>query len=160
MSRTRLVTAFVLMALLALFAVGCAGSQPAEDTTATQPVTEAPPALEGTSWNCIEFKVNDAPITVPADAPITADFSTDGKLSGSSGVNTYNTTYETDGGGITISAEIATTMMAGPEDAMMRETDYLTVLPTAVSYQIDDKNGQLVLFGPADNTIARYTPVD
>ena len=159
MNRTRLIATFVLAALVALALVGCGSSEPT-DAGGTQPVAEPGGTLEGTSWNCIEFKVNDAPQTVPADAPITAEFSAEGALSGSAGVNTYNTTYETDGGGITISDQIATTMMAGPEDAMARESAYLTVLPTAVSYQIDDKSGELVLFGPADNTIARYTPVD
>lgn len=166
MSRMRLIAVLVVVALVAVFAAGCTSTtepptaeQPSTGAGATQPAGEPSGMIEG-SWNCIEFKVNDTPITVPAEAPITAEFSADGKLSGNAGVNTYNTTYKADGGGITIAGEIATTQMAGPEDAMQRETDYLTVLPTAVSYQIDSKSGQLVLFGPADNTIARYTPAD
>ena len=153
-----------LVAALIFVLVGCS---PAEEPTTTdsgaggtQPAGQEAVPLEGTSWNCIEFKVNDAPVTVPADAPITAQFGADGTLSGSSGVNTYSTGYTTSGTGITIDSAIVTTKMAGPEDAMARETSYLTVLPTAVSYQVDDKNGQLVLFGPADNTIARYTPAE
>lgn len=159
MSRTKLIGVFVLVALAATVLVGCGSSEPT-DAGSTQPVAEPGGTLEGTSWNCIQFKVNDASITVPAETPITAQFSADGALSGSGGVNTYNTTYETDGGSITIGDQIATTMMAGEEDAMNREADYLAVLPTAVSYQIDGSSGELVLFGPADNTIARYTPAE
>jgi heat shock protein HslJ len=150
MGRTRLIAAIVLFAFGALFLGGCSSE-------ATQ--EPAPVKLEGTSWNCIEIKVNDAPVTVPADTPITAEFGTDGTLSGNSGVNNYSTTYETDDAGkLTVSGEIVSTKMAGPEDAMARESAYLTALATVQSYQVDDKNGQLVLFGPAENTVARYEP--
>lgn len=154
MGKTRLFATVALVAVAGLLLGGC--GSPSAEKPAEESVN-----IKGTSWNCIEIKVNDAPVTVPADTPITAEFGTDGTLSGNSGVNTYNTTYETDGvSTLTISGAIATTKMAGPDDAMAREEAYLTALATVQSYQVDDKNGQLVLFGPAQNTVARYTPAE
>jgi len=78
-------------------------------------------------------------------------------MGGSSGVNTYSTMYSVEGEAISLTGEIATTKKAGPEDAMAQETNYLTSLPTATSFKIQP-NGDLVLFGPAKNMIARYHP--
>lgn len=114
--------------------------------------------LVGTTWNCYEFAVGATPQPVLSTAPITAEFAADGTLSGSAGVNTYNTGYKTEGESIEIDEQIATTMMAGPDDAMRQETDYLTTLPTAATFSL--KGDELVLFGPAQNMIARYRPAE
>ena len=100
-----------------------------------------------------------APQTVPEDTPITAEFAADGTLSGKSGVNTYNTKYVTDGENMTIGPEIASTKMAGPEEAMNLETNYLTTLPTTTTYNITG-DGDLVLLGSAGSAIARYRPAE
>jgi len=136
--------------------MGCATSQPSE--SATTPTKDPGGTLEGTSWTCMTYTVGGTPQTVPVESTITAEFSAEGELTGNAGVNSYSTTFETDGGNLTIGDEIVTTKMAGPESVMKQESDYLTTLKTVESYQIDDKNGQLVLFGPAQNNIARYTP--
>lgn len=134
----------MLVGLLALAA--CSGETP-------------PPDLAGTSWTALTYTVGGTPQTVLADFPITAEFSADGKLSGNSGVNTYSTTYKQDGASLTVDEAIATTKMAGPDEAMKQESDYLTTLKTVESFLIDEKNGgQLVLMGPAQNPIARYNP--
>jgi heat shock protein HslJ len=142
--------------MVALLAVGgCASpTEPAEE--GEQP-TEAL-ELVGTKWNCYEFKVSGMPVPVLESAPITAEFAEDGTLSGSSGVNTYTTTYEIDGESMTISGEIATTMMTGPEDAMNQESNYLLTLPTVQSFNM--MNDELILLGPSDSLIARYRPAE
>jgi len=152
--RKLIIAAIVVLAFVLL--VGCNAAEPSED--AAQPVPDPGGALEGTSWNCMTFNVGGTPRPVPADIPITAEFGADGTLSGNASVNTYSTTYKADGGNLTIDPNIVTTKMAGSDEAMKQESDYLTTLVTVASYQIDDKNGQLVLFGPAQNTVARYEP--
>jgi heat shock protein HslJ len=151
----------MLIALLLLVG-GC--SQPAEPAgESTVPAGSGQPdqadKLVGVTWNCFEFKVAGAPQTVPADTPITAEFAADGALSGKSAVNTYNTTYTTDGDGMTIGPEIASTKMAGPEEAMNLESNYLTTLPTTVRYNILN-SGELVLLDAADSAVARYRPAE
>ena len=148
MRRNHIAVAILIASLLLLG--GC--SQPAEP--ASEPAATADQLVD-VAWNCYEFKVSGAPQTVPETPPITAEFKADGTLSGSSGVNTYSTTYTTDGDKITISDKIVSTMMAGPEEDMMRETDYLVTLPTAVSFNITN-DGDLVLLGPAGSAVARY----
>jgi heat shock protein HslJ len=158
------VTVRTLLALTLLLPIlvlaGCTGSEPPAEEGTPPAATEPAVTLEDTSWKAVNFAVGGSPQPVLADAPITAEFGADGTLSGSAGVNTYTTSYETDGGNITIGEEIATTMMAGSEEAMTQESNYLTTLPTAQTFEIDKDSGQLVLFGPAQNTIARYDPTE
>ncbi len=149
--------AIVVSLMFAVMALaGCTTpAQPSEDTAKP---AEAAVDLAGTSWKCLSFSVADAPAEDPlATNPITAEFSADGKLTGSAGVNTYSTTYETDGDNITIGEQIISTKMAGPQEAMDLESDYLLTLPKAVKFTVND-NGQLALMDSAGNTIARYEP--
>jgi len=154
----RVVATSILMVSL-LMVGGC--SKPAEPAQPADQAEPAAPAAEATgvvgSWSCYEFAVAGSPQTVLSSAPITAEFAADGNLGGSAGVNNYSTMYSVQGEAISLTGEIITTKMAGPEDAMKQETDYLTTLPTATSFKIQP-NGDLVLFGPAKNMIARYHP--
>lgn len=94
-------------------------------------------SLEGTSWTATG--VNNGQGAVESNAlteTVTADFGAGGALSGLSGCNNYNATYEvTDDGGITISA-IATTRKACDDAAMTLETQYLAALEAAATYTI------------------------
>lgn len=147
-----------LLLALALVAGCSSGETPAEEPAAEETTQEAV-SLEGTSWNCISFNAGGVPSEVPTDAPITAEFN-DGTMSGNATINSYSTSYETDGGNITLGSEITTTKMAGPDDKMRQESDYLTALGTVKTFKIDEKSGQLVLFGAAQNTVARYNPAE
>lgn len=147
-----------LLLALALVAGCTTGAEtPAEEGSAPEETQEAV-SLEGTSWTCIQFNPGGVPRDVPAEAPITAEFA-DGMMTGNATVNSYSTSYETDGGNITLGSEITTTKMAGPDDQMVQEADYLTALGTVKSFKIQD-NGQLVLFGAGQNTVARYNPAE
>ena len=67
---------------------------------------------------------------------LTAKFSADGSLSGFSGCNQYNGSYQTSGtDGVTIT-NIATTRRACDETAMTLETQYTTALGTVATYEI------------------------
>jgi hypothetical protein len=67
---------------------------------------------------------------------VTARFE-DGILSGSSGCNTYSTTYELDGSSLTIGPDIAGTAVACPAAETAVETAYLEQITAVSSYTID-----------------------
>lgn len=96
-------------------------------------------ALTGTTWYCTGYNTGTGAVTsLVLESTITAIFADDGTLSGSSGVNTYSTRYETRPmGGISIS-EIAVTEMAGPPELMAQEAAYLAALVKAGHYKIAD----------------------
>lgn len=73
---------------------------------------------------------------------ITINFS-EGRLAGRGGVNNYSASYELEGDKLTVSPQIITTMMAGPEEAMDKEAEYLSDLAKAEKVEIID--GKLVI---------------
>ena len=93
--------------------------------------------LAGTSWVTIFYNNGkQAVVSVALGTEITANFGADGKLSGSSGCNTYAAAYETSGPTIKI-GPAASTMMACEQAVMDQETQYLAALSTAATYRID-----------------------
>lgn len=66
--------------------------------------------------------------------PITLNFAED-RISGKSGVNNYSAGYELDGKRLSISPQIISTMMAGPEEVMQQESEYLSNLSQADSVE-------------------------
>jgi heat shock protein HslJ len=89
-------------------------------------------------WTATMIRTPDAVSSVLAGTEITAEFSDDGKLTGSSGCNTYSATYETDGAKITISAAGGTEMACDtPDGVMEQEQAYLSALPLAASYRVE-----------------------
>ena len=102
--------------------------------SATEPV-----ALRGTKWFCTGFNNGkEAVVGLVAGSEITAEFSEEGELSGSAGVNTYNTTFTTSGETeISISEPIATTLRAAADPAVEeQEAAYLAALPKAGYYRV------------------------
>lgn len=102
-------------------------------------------SLDGTQWRLTGWTLSSLD---PADFTITARFY-DGNISGNSGVNTYN-------GGVTIGSAgafsvgtLATTLMAGSDDAMRAEGAYMTLLAEAKSYKVGD--GTLTLYDGVAN---------
>ena len=65
------------------------------------------------------------------------------KIRGTSGVNKYLAVYVLEGNKLTISPQIITTMMAGPEDAINKESEYLTDLSKAEKIEYID--GKLII---------------
>jgi heat shock protein HslJ len=99
--------------------------------------------LASTSWIVTGYNNGkQAVVSVQAGAELTANFGTDGRLSGSSGCNTYNASYTTDGNKITI-GPAATTMMACEQAVMDQEQQYLAALSTAATYRIDGSKLEL-----------------
>jgi heat shock protein HslJ len=108
-------------------------------------VTEAPPQnrLAGTSWQA-QALVDPATQSVSPILPgttVTMSFSADGKVSGSSGCNTYTSTYVVDGSKLTMTAPIGTKVLCSePAGIMEQEAAFLTLLPKVGAYAIDGAN--------------------
>ena len=131
MTRTSNALASILLFALSLIAlVGCSrGDSP----------------LDGTQWKLSEWTLSSLS---PADFTITAEFA-DGKISGSSGVNSYSGPYELGSQNGFAVGPLAGTQMAGPEPAMRAEGAYLTLLGQARSYKLAE--GRLTLFDEGGN---------
>lgn len=101
-------------------------------------------SLDGTSWRLVGWSVSSLD---PQAFTITAEFA-DGRIGGTSAVNTYGGEYTTGSGGSFAVGEIAQTLMAGPEEDMRAEAAYHELLRNAASYRRDattltlfDENG-------------------
>jgi len=111
------------------------------NTTVTPVSTSTPVTTLKTivgSWQLASLS-DDSGGTTPvlATAPITAQFTNVGNLSGSSGCNKYVTSYTVTGLSISVSP-ISTTKMACAPDVMAQESAYLTLL---------QKSGRFTLYG-------------
>ena len=133
--RPRLTATIVTLALLAalLAAAGCGGSGGGQ------------PTLNGTSWRLSGWSLSSLD---PNAFTITAAFA-DGKISGTSAVNTYDGPYTEGPGDAFAVGDLVSTMMAGPEPDMRAEQAYLTLLAQAKSYML--KGGGLTLFDENGN---------
>lgn len=121
--RPRLSATFVTLALsVALLAVAGCGSSGGEA-----------PTLEGTAWGLTGWTLSSLD---PNDFTITAKLA-DGKISGSSAVNSYSGAYTAGPGDSFSVGDLASTMMAGPEPDMRAEAAYLKLLSEAKSYELD-----------------------
>jgi heat shock protein HslJ len=69
----------------------------------------------------------------------------EGRLAGNAGVNNYSAAYEVEDGRISVSPQIITTMMAGPEEAMDQESQYLKDLATAEKVEAEDEGVVITL---------------
>jgi heat shock protein HslJ len=131
MLRRSMILASVAIAVLSLLvAVGCSGGGS---------------ALDGTQWKLTGWTLSSLD---PANFTITVQFA-DGKISGNSGVNTYGGEVKVGPGEAFAVGTIATTLMAGPDDAMRAETAYMTLLNQAKSYKM--AGGTLTLYDEGGN---------
>lgn len=89
---------------------------------------------------------------------ITAVFSEDGTVAGSSGCNNYSTSYAVDGDQIEFGEPVASTMMACQEPIMEQERAYLDALSNTTRFDIVDD--ELVLYDAGGGELARFTAVD
>jgi len=84
-----------------------------------------------------------------AGTGISAQFSSDGKVSGSAGCNRYSGTYTVSGNSITISSSMATTMMMCEQPVMDQESAYLKALADAKTFEV---KGDILTLAAADKT--------
>jgi len=126
----RLTTLLMTLALITIALTGC--------LPASNP-------LEGTEWRLAAWSVSSSD---PSAFTITVAFA-DGQLSGSGGVNRYGGTYQAGPGDRFSVSPLTATLMGGPEPAMRAESNYLTLLNQATSYQVS--GSRLTLFDANGN---------
>ena len=121
-------------------------------------LVELAPLLVGLSgaWSLLSYNNGrQAMVSILNDTEITALFE-DGRLRGHSGCNRYTTTYQTDGGLVSIPPPVGTRMLCQePEGLMDQETRYLELLPSATTYLIRDGR-HLELFDSEGSRILQY----
>lgn len=135
------VVVVVVLVFACLIVAGCSGAAK-QPTLATD--------LEG-SWVVESFGGVDELRPSAEGVTTTLDLKA-GTASGNGGVNSYSTTYQTPEAGSLTFAEVATTSMAGEEDAMNQETGFFTALGMTERYEID-AGGKLVLSDESENTL-------
>ena len=138
MKRTKplAIVAAVLVALVALLS-GCGGGDKAPN---------APTMLAG-SWKLVTLNGAAADSTVPSS--LTMD---EGKANGNAGINQFNGSYDSPSDGVLTFGALATTMMAGPDNAMKQEQAFLKALADTKKFTTED--GGLVLMDGSDAKLA------
>jgi heat shock protein HslJ len=100
--------------------------------------------LGGTSWLVTSSNNGkQAVVSTVIETKLTANFGTDGKLSGSAGCNNYMASYEVSGKSIKIGAIAATRKMCIKADVMEQEQQFLKALETVATYQFDGNRLEL-----------------
>ena len=95
-----------------------------------------PASLPGTSWTVIGYNNGKEAVTGPsAEATPTLVFGTDGTVSGFGGVNNFNGPFESTEKTVKI-GPLAATMMAGPQELMDQETQYLAALENSTVWAL------------------------
>jgi heat shock protein HslJ len=128
--------AVVLVALVALLS-GCGGEDNAPN---------APTMVQG-SWKLETLNGAAADAAVPTTLSMN-----EGKATGNAGVNTFNGGYSAPSDGVLTFSQIASTMMAGPDNAMQQEQAFLKALDDTEKFTTED--GALVLMDGSDTKLA------
>jgi heat shock protein HslJ len=149
---TRTLRAGVVTALLLVVVAACSsGGSDGTASTVTRP-TALP--LVGTHW----VLSGDTDLGVPTTGVVVTALFKAGALSGNSGCNGYRTTYKVNGSKMTISAQIAGTLVGCPPAPTAVEQEYRTRLPQVTSYVI--KGRTLTLQDGTDTALLVYDATD
>jgi heat shock protein HslJ len=100
--------------------------------------------LAGTSWQAIAYNNGkQAVVSVDAKTKLTAVFSKDGNVSGSSGCNTFSATYEANPPKLSFGPFASTRKACASPDVMTQESAYLAALASARTYRIGGETLEL-----------------
>jgi len=142
---TRRITPWLSGLLIAAILLAACSQAPAitptplvEPTATTEPGPPTPvvpvEGLYNTLWVLVGYGEAANPTVIPRNVKVTAEFTPEGSLSGSSGCNSYNAMYNaTPEGALTVVPPIATTRMAC-ESGMEAEATYLAALESAQTF--------------------------
>ena len=99
--------------------------------------SSGPEALEGRSWILTQFVAEDGSTEI-VDVGVSAEF--DGStISGTSGCNQYNASYEASGDEISF-GPIGGTQMACPDPQMSVEARYLQLLDSVATFEVQSRS--------------------
>jgi len=152
----------LLLSLAVLLPTGCGGSDDDDSGDAapatSEPAADSSPAtnpsgtiqLAGTSWRALS--VMDGPITIrPSSGQnVTLDFGSDGRVSGSTGCNSFSGRFSQSGNRVTID-NLATTTIGCPDEIAGLENAVLEAL--SVSGTISRVDDQLAVLQNEDGSI-------
>ena len=131
----------VLAALLLVLVTVLSGCGSGEDGP------NSPTMLEG-SW--LLDVLHGSSVDPAVDSQLTMDGA--GTASGNAGVNTFNGSYDAPDDGVLTFGALATTMMAGPDNAMQQEQAFLKALADTGKFSVDDRS--LTLMDEGGKTLA------
>jgi heat shock protein HslJ len=145
----------ILFTSVAVIAVaGLAGCSTVRDGGGSTPGTAT---LVGVVWNLDSYRVGTlAAIDASPTAPASLTFETDGRISGSTGCNSFGATYTVDRYNLTISLGAMTQMACGDPAVVAQEAAIREHLPNVTSYSI--VGDSLALAGGNDLVLLTFTP--
>lgn len=110
-------------------------------------------SLAGTSWQVIAYKNGrQAVVSVLGGTHITANFTEDGRVTGSAGCNQYFAAYQTADASVTIGRPASTRRLCvDPEGVMDQETRFLEALGSVATYR---REGDTLTLRDADGALA------
>jgi ABC-type amino acid transport substrate-binding protein/heat shock protein HslJ len=122
-----------------------------QSVTVTQnvPPTPTPSPLVGVNWVLANMNMNQI---IPQSVTITAVFDANGRVSGSSGCNTYQGNYTASGNNLSVGPLSGTSMMCD-DTTMQIEQQFLTLFQSAATYSVSP-NGLIVFNGSGMNVLA------
>lgn len=150
-----LVVASVLLVACGARVTGTPAEVPAPSDTpvAEEPVTVPVEKLYENSWVLVAYGDPANPTVLQSNTLVTASFSGDGTLAGSSACNQYRTGFSASSdGSMTIQPEIISTMMMCPDELMAVEQAYQQVLPLVESFGFSPE-GRLELGYPLEGDL-------
>lgn len=132
----------VCVAMIALISAGCGATESSK------------PTIAGSNWKLAGWSISSQH---PGQFEITASFD-DTMISGKSAVNQYSGTYELSDDWKISFGPMMSTKMAGPEEEMRAESNYINLLSSVKRCKIEgeqllmmDENGnQLLIFSKAE----------
>jgi len=135
--------AVLIVAVVGLTGCTSGGRSLASDPTALSPV--------GPTWRLVS--IDSQPVL--AGTAVTAQFTSENRVSGSAGCNGYSGTARAGAGRLSVGVMSSTLMACAPEAVMAQEGRYLSVLQVATSYTMD--GGELRLGRSAADATLVFT---
>lgn len=116
--------------------------------------------LAGTRWEVVNYNNGRGALVTPLlDTRLTMEFGANGNLSGTSGCNTYTTSYQINGSSITIGLPAGTQQFCEePEGIMEQEAEFLAALQSAAAFSINGSRLEMRTSGGQNAIIANQIP--
>jgi heat shock protein HslJ len=115
--------------------------------------------LSGTRWDVVNYNDGSGIVTLIAGTAATMDFGADGRVTGSSGCNTFQAGYSVNGNAISITAPASTSLFcAEPAGLMDQEARFLAALQSAAAFRVVGNQLELTTAGGQIAIVATRAP--